>query len=97
MPAQNSLCAAEFLDLTGAIWLGDFTNDKDYKGLLCKKDSAVLKVAAGKYDDAIVNLEDIDAKAQTLAEAAKPKLGHEAADSISSAAQATIQCIKDRP
>ena len=102
LPAAGSLCADDFLNLNGEIklWsdpaLGGFTNQQDQAGLLCKTDSAVLKVQAQKYDDALVNLADIDAKVQTLAGAAKPKLSRAAADRISAAARVTADCINRR-
>ena len=103
LPAAGSLCADDFLNLNGEIKLwsdqtaGGFTNKKDQDGLLCKTDSAVLKVAAQKYDDALVNLSEIDSKVQTLAGAAKPKLSREAAERISVLARVTEDCIINRP
>ena len=94
---QPVLCADFFDALNMAISSGGFTNEKDQDGLLCKTDSAVVKVGVQKYDDALVNLSEIDSKVQTLADAAKPKLSREAADNISAAARATADCIINRP
>ncbi len=89
-------CAPEFMGLTSAILAGAFLSDKDQWGLLCKRDSAVLKVLAIKIDDALLNLAEIDAKAQTLAGAGNPskqKLAPDDANAISIAAQGTAACL----
>ncbi|NMF91439.1 hypothetical protein [Aromatoleum petrolei] len=92
--AYTGTCGAEFTTLEGAIaYAKTFKSEKDRTGMLSKVSGAVIKVDAGKVDDAVTLIIAVSDKADELSSAAKPKLGMGDATSIMNGAYATVLCL----
>ena len=72
---------------------GSFSNTKDVTGLVAKVDAAFMDLTAGKNADALLKLDDYEAKLIQLATAPKPKVDPAVAASLIAEAEAASTCI----
>jgi len=70
-----------------------FTSTKDVNGLVGKADAASADLAAGKNADALLKLDDYQAKLTDLASAPKPKVDPAEAATLASEAEQAAACI----
>jgi hypothetical protein len=72
---------------------GSFSNTKDVTGLVGKVDAASMDLTAGKNADALLKLEDFEAKLTDLAAAPKPKVDPAAAAVLIAESEEAAACI----
>ena len=70
-----------------------FSNSDDMNGLVGKVDNASVELVAGKNTDAVLKLNDYQAKLTDLASALKPKVDPAVAATLSTAAVQAAGCI----
>ena len=70
-----------------------FTSSTDVDGLVGKVDNASVDLVAGKNADAVLKLDDYQAKLTDLASAPKPKVDPAVAATLSTAAVQAAGCI----
>ena len=88
----QTACQTQLDALEDAINSANFTNEKDELALLAKLGNAEAKLAAGKTEDAVAKITDIQSAVARLAEG--NKLDPDGAGAIDTAAADAIECLR---